>query len=187
MGSVYAQNKVTYRKWMRAQIVSDYREMIKNGTAPKLAEMLALQQAPSLQTDTRWMTGEYNGRQFVDTPQMGENYHSMAKQAGVITDGAVYKHGLARFPGDPNAWVRSRADVLKICKERNLDCEGSVNHKSVDDGSPDPFDLPYEVSQDIVDDHILSAIEDNHDIQVDDIPAMREDLTKKLSGGNDLD
>lgn len=181
-GSPYHANQFYYRSYMRRTIIADYWQMVDGGTAPRLAEMLALQQAPSLQTDTRWLTGEVNGKQFVSMPASGHYYKSVAKEAGINTEGAVYKHQLARFPGDPKAWVRSRADVLAICKERNLDCEGSVNHKAVDPCLPDSFDSPYEVAEDLVENAILSEVEDNHDITVADIPDLREKLTRKLSG-----
>jgi hypothetical protein len=184
-GSPYNINRLTYRHYIRKQVIADYHEMIAKGMEPKLAEMLALQQAPSLQTDTRWLTGEVNGKQFASFPKAGELYQREARRAGVITDGAVYKHQLARYPGDPEAWVRSRADVKAICERRNWDCEGSVKHKAVDDGTPDSFDLPYEVAPDIVENAILSEVEDNHDITADDIPQLREDLTKRLSGHAD--
>jgi hypothetical protein len=136
----------------------EYREMIAGGASPRLAEMLVLQQGPSLQTDTRWLTGHVNKNQFAGHDRMADLYMRQAKRFGVVTENCVYKHQLARFPGDPEAWVSSRADVKKICADRNWECEGSVTHRAEDRGRSDPFAEPYQVAEDIVRDGVEDEI-----------------------------
>lgn len=163
------------------RVQSDYEEMRRGGMAHKLAEMLALQEPPSLKTDTRWMRGQVNFNQFANDPWTGTQYRRVAEQAGVNIEGAVYKHQLARFPGDPKAWVRSRSDVLKIARERNLNLEGSVTHKAVDDGTPNPLDQPYRVADDIVDAKVAEYCERNPGTDPTDV-GLRDRLTRLHSG-----
>ena len=136
-------------------IQRDYEEMIASGTAPKLAEMLALQSPPSCNTDTRFMTGEWGSER--------------------------YSHQLARFPGDPQARVSSRADVLRVAKERGMAIEGSGFSYTPPDYGVAEDTGPYAVSEDIVDDAIAD-IADEHPEALHD-PDLRENLKTRFSGG----
>ena len=83
--------------------------------------MFAFGRGPSLQTDTRWIAGQDAGRQFAGdtrTEAMGDYYRKVAASEGVSVDGAVYKSQLASYPGEPKAWVRSRADCRYLAAER---------------------------------------------------------------------
>lgn len=69
-----------------------------------------------------------------DKTVVGRHYRKLADQAGVVTHGRQYMQQLARFPGDPRAWVASRGEMLAIAKERNLNVEGIINHKAIPSG-----------------------------------------------------
>ena len=47
---------------MNSRQEQEYHVMVSAGVSPKLAEMLALQQGPGLQTDTRFMRGRSGNR-----------------------------------------------------------------------------------------------------------------------------
>ena len=115
-----------------------YAKMVKDGVAPRMAEMLALQQPPGLRgTDRTFMQGRCNNQQFDGMPRHhAEKMIRQARSAGVNPSGKYYCSGLAdgRGPRDPAAWVDSVNDVLKVAKERNLTVEGAVEHK----GTPMP-------------------------------------------------
>ena len=36
---------------------------------------------------------------------------------------------MARFPGDPQAWIASRSDIKRLAEERNWDVSGAVEHR----------------------------------------------------------
>jgi len=153
------------------------------GSSHKFAEMVVLQQAPSLQTDTRWLTGHHSANQFAGgsaKEECGKYYIDVAQRHGVITSGKVYKSGLARFPGDPEAWVSSRSEVKRLCERRNWDCEGSVIHRSVDTG-PAPEAKPYRVAEDIVNAELEKITDTNPTALLDD-PRLREKTANRLSG-----
>lgn len=105
----------------------DYDEMIKNGVNPKLADMLASRQPPGASTDREFLHGYCNGNQFERNRPMGDYYASVAKQHKVDITGKVYMSGLAAFPGDPKAWVASRADAAKVLDERGWGSDGAVS------------------------------------------------------------
>jgi len=81
---------------------------------------------PAAMTDREFLEGHCNGSQFEKTPHIGDLYARQARAAGVDPKGKVYKAGLARFPGDPQAWVSGRGDVERICRERGWHAEGAV-------------------------------------------------------------
>jgi len=108
-----------------------YESCRESGESHSIAEMCAFRQAPSLETDTTFTRG------FGTDPFGGpvnsfthRRYMQMAKAAGVSTQGKRYMSGLARYPGDPKAWVGSKGDVRRVCEKRGWGCEGAVNVKA---------------------------------------------------------
>lgn len=112
-----------------------YVECIENGCNDKLADMLASQQGPGLLTDTVFMSDRWDGG-ITDLKTRVE-YKKIAEKAGVNAEGKQYIGGLARFPGDPSAWVDNTAQVKQTCEERDWNCEGAVSvHSSVEKRVP---------------------------------------------------
>lgn len=131
------------------KIQKDYREMRKAGSSHKLAEMLALQSAPGASgVDNTFMSGTENGKQFAKSPWLGAAYKKISERlAPGSTSGAKYISQIARFGGDPKAWVRSRADVKKRVHELgDRDIDGMVTVRgAVRDPKP-----PVPIAEDIV-------------------------------------
>lgn len=83
--------------------------------------------APGCRTDREFLFGHCNGNQFEKTPDVGDDYRAKAEAAGVSTTGKIYLSGLARFSGDPEAWVSDRGDVQRAVEKRpGWSCEGAV-------------------------------------------------------------
>lgn len=77
---------------------------------------------PHLDTDTNFFAGaKLGGGQF--QPYTREAYTLPAKMQGVSINGAHYQHGLARYPGDPRAFVRDRGEMKKLLEERGWGSE----------------------------------------------------------------
>lgn len=143
-----------------------YRKLLKKGVSPKLAEALAHRAAPGIgMTDSIFMEGRYSGGGFQDE-HVGNVYRQIARDNGVSPDGKQYCSQLASFPGDPKAWVDSVADVKRVAEEKNLILEGGIDHIPAGalDAPVDDLSEPYQVADDIVDEAILSAAEDNPDL-----------------------
>lgn len=77
------------------------------------------------------MEGRYNNQQLDAMPRRQAEYiASEAKRAGINISGKYYCGGLAdhRMWKDPEAWVASNDDVLKVAKKRRMAVTGSVNY-----------------------------------------------------------
>jgi len=110
--------------------IEHYELCRKNGASHRLALMLALGVPPMSNSDREFLQGSENGRQFQNCPHIGNAYAKLAKRAG-FTDlsGKKYLSGLARFPGDPEAWVSDRSDVKRVLENRGWGAEGAVTTK----------------------------------------------------------
>jgi hypothetical protein len=106
-------------------IQAAYLQMRADGVTHKLAEMLALQAPPMSNTDREFLEGTQN--QFVGDEKTGDLFKKIANRRGVSVTGKHYVGGLAKFPGDPEAWVGSRGDVKRVLEDRGWGSEGAVN------------------------------------------------------------
>lgn len=113
-----------------------YLRALKYGE--RWALMCATQTPPGTKgTDRAFMEGRLNGQQFDDMPErMAKQMLREAHAAGISTTGKYYVGGIAdkRAYCDPEAWVDSTADIVKVAQKRNLTVEGAVTHK----GTPVP-------------------------------------------------
>lgn len=111
--------------------VETYKAALPYGE--RWAEMCALQIAPGTKgTDRAFNQGRLNQEQFDDMPKkMAQRIIREAAAAGINTNGKQYCAGLAdkRAYCDPEAWVDSTADVVRVARKRNLTVEGIVSHK----------------------------------------------------------
>ena len=141
----------------------------------KMCDMFVSQQAPGGVTDSTFLCGVGAGRQFDKTPHFGDQYAATAMKKGQCTTGKVYLSGLAAYPGDPRAWVSSRAEIKKLCVERNMTCEGAVNYKPVYTSDPKP---DVALAPDIIAREVDKIIEKNPEA-AHDRPALAEKVFKK--------
>jgi len=122
----------------------------------RFAAMVALQAPPGTKgTDRAFMQGRLNNQQLNDMPTRQAKYVvDEAKRAGIDISGKYYCGGVADKRGwrDPQAWVGSSDDVLRVAKSRRMIVEGSVNY--------DPGPVPPQrklISESIVQDQIKKA------------------------------
>lgn len=64
------------------------------------------------------------GAQFGEKTR--DHYLRTAAAHGVSTDGKAYDPRIARFPGDPEAWVQSPDDVRAVIERRGWSCDGDI-------------------------------------------------------------
>lgn len=106
-----------------------YIAMRLDGTKHKLAEMLALQQAPRANTDREFWMGHCNGNQFEGRELEGDYYRRIAEAHGQDTTGKIYMGSLARYPADPQAWVSGKGDVERLLDQNGWGAEGCVSRQ----------------------------------------------------------
>lgn len=87
---------------------------------------------PALRTDSEFNKGRCNGNQFETVPGLGDHLKRQAEAVGISTNGKYYCHGLAEFPGDPEAWVGSRGDVARVAEKKGFHVTGSVEYRSAE-------------------------------------------------------
>lgn len=109
-------------------IQQKYEDMRAAGESHNIADMLAHQKGPQLETDTMFSRG-FAIDPFGCNPEplTVETYLGEARRAGVSTTCKRYMSSLAAYPGDPEAWVDSKGDVRRVCEKRGWGCEGKVN------------------------------------------------------------
>ncbi len=112
-----------------AAVRAHYERCIANGCDPKFAEALARRSAPGIRTDSTHFAGRM-GRQFVGRPDHGDFYAKELRAAGGSPAGKVYVSGLARYAGDPEAWVSSRSEIKEVCERRGWSVDGDVKVKA---------------------------------------------------------
>lgn len=118
----------------------------------RLQAMFDSGETPGVMTDAVFLQGHCNGNQFERRPEIGDFYASVAKAHGVDHTGKVYMSSLARYPGDPLAWVSSRGDAERVIDANGWGAEGAVSRpvKNVAD----------KVGAKIAPDIVAEAIED---------------------------
>lgn len=162
-------------------IQAEYVQMRKSGTSHSLAEMFALQQSPGLQTDTRFMSENHSYNQFdggAGDKMAGDRAMDEARRAGVITSGGRYCHQLASYPGDPTAWVWSRADVVEAARRKGLQVEGCGIKYRPPEEPIKIWDNDYKVADDIVQDELESRVLDGEK----PTPELKQEISARLSG-----
>lgn len=100
-----------------------------------LAIMYARQRACGANnTDRAFMEGRSNGAQFAHFEEGGNAYARIHKRmtGREPSKGSVYSRQLARFPGDPKAWVDSVSDIKRVARETNKTVE-ELGIKSIEE------------------------------------------------------
>lgn len=92
--------------------------------------MVVAQSPPGANTDREFLHGVCNGNQFERQPEIGNYYKRECEKRGGSVKGRKYLSQLAKFPGDPEAWISSRGDVQKVLEKRGWGSEGSVKVKA---------------------------------------------------------
>lgn len=135
-------------------VQAHYEECLANGCSPKLAEMFALAAPPGANTDREFLLGTENGRQFADNPEAGDRLRRVAEAHGQDVTGKKYVAGLARFPGDPEAWVSGKGDVERVLDARGWGAEGCVSRPVSNVAEP----LNVAVDPDLVNEEVEAII-----------------------------
>ena len=158
-----------------------YWMMRLDGESHNMADMLASRSFPGTKGTDRafWQGREFGGAQFQDRPLVGQHHLAMAERAGVNVAGKVYNGTMARYPGDPEAWVSNLGDVKDICERRGWEAEGAITVKAPRYAAREP--QPYRVADDLVERYVNEAIDDNPDL-APKRAAVKEELASKLAG-----
>ena len=149
-----------------------YWKMRLKGESHRMAEMLATRSFPGIRgTDSTFMQGSHMQDGMLEGVRQ-----RMAQAAGVDTNGRRYIAGLARFPGDPEAWVSGLSDVRRICTDRGWNCHGAFEYEAPEAWSPPAPDVP--VAADIVAEHVAAELESYDSGEI--TPRLTADVTERI-------
>ena len=127
------------------EVQAHYVQMVADGQSPRFAEMCALQQPPGTKgSDRAFMEGRLAGNWIDTMPKKVANAMLReAKLAGISTAGKFYMGGIADKRGykDPEAWIDSASDVLRVAKKRDLEVHGIVDYVPPTKGPPKEVDI----------------------------------------------
>lgn len=127
----------------------EFRASIKPG---RLEEMLRDRKPPRANTDREFLLGQCNGNQFEGQEDRGDALKAISESFGMDTTGKVYMSGLARFPGDPQAWVSGKGDAEKVLDTMGWGSTGAINRPVTNVAEPAPaVDVDHHIVQDEVD------------------------------------
>ena len=144
----------------------------------KFNEMVSSGVPPASNTDREFLMGSENGRQFAKNQAVGDYYQRECERNGGQTKGRKYISQLARYPGDPQAWVAGRGDVQKLCEQRGWGSDGLVNVKERPrDKEPPP---PVQVADDLVDKAVAKELA-GHKVSAKELARTREKVKDKLT------
>ena len=140
-------------------------------------KMLAIGRTPYLRTDVEFLKATENGRQFQGMEYQGDAYKESCEKHGGTVTGKKYLHQLARFPGDPEAWVSGRGDVERVARKRKMGVEGLVDVKTPEAEPPKPVD----VAPDIVDREVKKALRGTKGVPNKLKAELREAIKDKIA------
>lgn len=141
-GSVLSQDPFDFTSFGVTRLAL-YVKLREEGQGHRWAEMISLQRGPVLSTDDTFFQGVPRLYEQFGSQKNLDRHLKAAKAHGFTpSPNAIYMPGLARFQGDPEAWVTramGRSYIKKLCEKRGWACEGAVNVKARDPEN-DPLD-----------------------------------------------
>lgn len=163
---------------------AQYWMMRETGSSDKFAAMIALQSGPALSTDDTFFQGQKPLYDQFGSQRHLDRYLKVSKKYGFTPNpNSTYFSALARFPGDPEAYVsraQGRSYIRKLCEKRGWACEGavSVNHREPDNDPLAPEKCK-PLGEDIIRRRVTEEIKRNPDMSPKDRKSLREKIIEK--------
>ncbi len=177
--------RITYGTPIRYYI--DDKEVTEDGykaargavESARLDEMLQSSQTPHCVSDQTYMKGHINGRQFEGCQHMGNYYKHETELRGGNTNGKRYISGLARFAGDPEAWVTGRDDIRRVIESRpGWSCQGAVDIDGK--GNSPPPAPPVEVADDLLNKYTIQVASTLPDPEHIDLVDLKKQVRERI-------
>ena len=150
-----------------------YKQALKNGCTPRMAELLASRKCPALDTDKAFFNRFGNLGDENDEVYLNRITSNAQREGYTPSLGDVYAPGLADYPGDPKAFL-SRSMGRRAIKEHMDRIKRGPDS--------DPFEKSSRVplAEDIVQEHISQMVaEDPGIVQRRKPSELREEVIAK--------
>ena len=155
-----------------------FRQHTQGRDQKRFQEMVSANRPPHAITDAGFMRGTANGSQFENSPHIGNALREVANEYGVDVKGKKYLGQLARFPGDPRAWVDSRAEAQRVAEENGWGFESGLTKVAARGLDKEPEPGPG-LAEDIVNDTVAEILQDVPDPQHVDVADLKEQVKEK--------
>ena len=176
---------MTYQAVSDNMVIPAAYEWLRNkGESHRMAEMLAFQEAPRANTDREFFEGIGTlDKQFDYDGKMHEGVVKLAMKHGYKpNNNDVYLSSLARFPGDPEAFISpsgGRGQIKDTCERRGWECHGTVKTKRRE---PEEAPKKKSLGEDIVRRTMAEEHAKNPDTKRMDQGELRHNIIKKHRG-----
>lgn len=122
----------------------------------RFVRMLADQSPPRCLTDREYLAGHYGAKWHETDPitraKRIKNYRRLTGRNP--PQNAVYEERLASQPGDPDAFLSGRGDLLRLARKRGLKMSGAVEYTPPELPPKPRVRLAEDVIQDSIVDHV---------------------------------
>lgn len=161
-----------------------YEHLRGKGESHKMSEMLAFQQAPRAMTDAVFFEGFGTiDKQFAGDEKVRDQIIKRSMAAGYKPgNNDVYLSALARYPGDPEAFVPAtggRGHIKAVCEKRGWESDGAVQTKRRE---PESDPTSTRLAKDLVNQKVAEAVKKNPDLKRKDQGELRHDIINKHGG-----
>ena len=161
-----------------------YMRLRREGKDHRLADMLASQRPPGGFTDDTFFSGIPRLAEQIGDDKQVERYVNAARKHGYNpSPNDMYQPGLARFPGDPEAFLnrsRGRSYIRDLCRQRGWGCNGAVNVESREpDSDPYAKENCVPLGNDIVNSFARDMVKKNPDLKRKNRAELRQMILDK--------
>jgi hypothetical protein len=146
----------------------------RSGQTHRFAEMVAMQRPPKCMTDDVFFAGMPRLADQMGARQFAGIMTGAARVGFTPPADAVYHSGLARFQGDPEAFVTramGRGYIKSLCERRGWAVEGAVNVEARAPES-DPFETSVPLANDLINMSVANMVRAN--------PSLKQKSRKQL-------
>ena len=159
-----------------------YEQALSNGCTPRMAEMLAVRRVRIGITDTKYLAGfKMLGDEL--GPEHLRQVVGEARKRGYQPQASdVYLPNMARFPGDPQAFVspsEGRSKIERVAAMRGMVKDGrglSFKHRSPEQ---DPMDSAPPIAEDLVQREVRELVRENPEAAREPISKLRQRVIEK--------
>jgi hypothetical protein len=153
-----------------------YRMCVKKGQTPRMALMLASQQA-AMMGGSDQAFNEGARRKMNKLPAINQRIVDMAQKAGISTHGKYHMSSIGA-PTDPLAWCSTIEDAKYAIKAKGLSSRGLINYTAPE--KPPQPDI--RIAPDIVDEELQRRLRSSDDLakRLPPTPAKRASALREL-------
>ena len=154
----------------------------RSGQTHRFAEMVAMQRPPQCMTDDVFFAGMPRLADQMSPTELKSVVAGAKRHGFTPSPDAVYHSGLARFKGDPEAFVTramGRGYIKRLCESRGTACNGAVE---VEARQPDrdPWEQTVPLANDLVNASVANMVRQDPSLKTRSRKELRDMAVDKF-------